>query len=164
MYIFLVELWYLYCNQQICTWVVIAENIFKFIHNVMRILTVKAFHPVKVLAWGTRSTLLIICEWNPPVKGPHKGPAMRSFDFYLLLVWIIIWKNSQVAVDLRRHDPHVTLMGRTEMWYWRAKKCGINVQWYGSYPYGTPAEGTAHNVYIWVQLITATDHYTHICM
>ena len=63
---------------------------------------------------GNISALLAICAGNSPVPGefPAQRPVTRSFDVYLICVWINGWVNNREAGDLRPYRAHydVTVM------------------------------------------------------
>ena len=52
--------------------------------------------------------LLAICAGNSPVPGefPAQRPVTRSFDVFLICVWINDWINNREAGDLRRYRTH----------------------------------------------------------
>ena len=56
----------------------------------------------------TFSALLAICAGNSPVPGefPAQRPVTRSFDVFLICVWIIDWVNNRETGDLRRQRGH----------------------------------------------------------
>ena len=56
----------------------------------------------------TFSALLAICAGNSPVPGefPAQRPVTRSFDVFLICVWINGWVNNRKAGDLRRYRAH----------------------------------------------------------
>ena len=56
----------------------------------------------------TFSALLAICAGNSPVPGefPTQRPVTRSFDIFLICVWINGWVNNRETGDLRRHRAH----------------------------------------------------------
>ena len=72
----------------------------------------------------TFSALLAICAGNSPVPGefPTQRPVTRSFDVYLIWVWINGWVNNREAGDLRRYRAHcdvIVMMKRrrlTSVW------------------------------------------------
>ena len=55
------------------------------------------------------STLLALCEGNPPVIGgfPSQGPVMQTFDVSFAVSWTWCWTNIWIDKDLRWHDTHV---------------------------------------------------------
>ena len=69
------------------------------------------------------STLLALCEGNPPVMGgfPHtKGLSVQGFNVALKFAWAWSWANDQVADDMRRHDTHVmSLQCVWQIWNWK---------------------------------------------
>ena len=56
----------------------------------------------------TFSALLAICAGNSPVTGefPTQRPVTRSFDDFLICVWINGWENNREASDLRCYRTH----------------------------------------------------------
>ena len=56
----------------------------------------------------TFSALLAICVGNSPVPGefPAQRPVTRSFDVFLISIWINDWVNDREAGDLRRYRGH----------------------------------------------------------
>ena len=56
----------------------------------------------------TFSTVLSLCEGNPPVTDgfPHKGQWRRALMFSLICAWTNGWANNQDAGDLRYHRDH----------------------------------------------------------
>ena len=66
----------------------------------------------------TLSALLAICAGNSPVPGefPSQRPVTRSFDVFLICVWINGWVNNREAGNLRRYRAHydVTVLGYPE--------------------------------------------------
>ena len=56
----------------------------------------------------TFSALLAICAGNSPVTGefPAQRPVTRSFDVFLIGVWINGWVNNREAGDLKRYRAH----------------------------------------------------------
>ena len=54
----------------------------------------------------TFSALLAICAGNSPVTAefPAQRPVTRSFDVFLICVWINDWANNREAGDFRRHS------------------------------------------------------------
>ena len=80
-------------------------------------------------AWGlhhmeTFSTLLALCEGNPPVTGgfPLQRPVTQSFDVFC--TWTNTWANNWDAGDLRCHHGHydVTAMSydqNTQLTHWQ---------------------------------------------
>ena len=56
----------------------------------------------------TFSALLAIYVGNSPVPGefPAHRPVTRSFDIFLICVWINGWVNNREAGDLRRYRAH----------------------------------------------------------
>ena len=62
----------------------------------------------------TFSALLAISAENSPVPGefPTQRPVTRSFDVFLICVWINGWVNNGEAGDLRGYRAHydVTVM------------------------------------------------------
>ena len=77
------------------------------------------------------SALLAICVENSPATGelPAQRPVTRSFDVFLICVWINGWVNNREAGDFRRYRAHydVTVMWSKKqshktlphnIWYW----------------------------------------------
>ena len=56
----------------------------------------------------TFSALLAICAGNSPVSGefPAQRPVTRSFDTFLMCVWIYGYVNNREAGDLRHYRAH----------------------------------------------------------
>ena len=82
--------------------------------------TVTKFH-VDIIKWKFLTSLLSLCERNPPVTDglPHEASVTQSFDvFFMKCAWTNNWVNSGVAGDLRRHDTHCDI---TVIWLnqWR---------------------------------------------
>ena len=57
----------------------------------------------------TFSYLLALCEANPPVADGFPSQRASNVGFHVLfdVSFTISWTNSQMASDLRHHDPHV---------------------------------------------------------
>ena len=57
----------------------------------------------------TFSALLALCAGNSPVRGefPAQRPVTRSFDVFLMCVWINAWVNNAEAGELRRYRAHI---------------------------------------------------------
>ena len=56
----------------------------------------------------TFSTLLALCEGNPPVTGgfPSQRPVTQSFDIFFDVRLKKGWANNRGTSDLRRHRAH----------------------------------------------------------
>ena len=80
---------------------------------------------------GKFSALLTTCARNSPVTGefPSQRPVTRSFDVFLICVWINGWVNNDEAGDLthRRYHYDVKVMDLSGIcpnsagsphWYW----------------------------------------------
>ena len=72
-----------------------------------------------VVSWWRRqmetfSSLLALCEGNPPVTGgfPSQRPVTRGFGVFFDVQWTNDWTHSPDAGDLWRHYAHcdVTVM------------------------------------------------------
>ena len=72
----------------------------------------------------TFSTLLALCEVNPPVTDgfPSQRPVTRSLDVFIICVWTNGWANNRDAGDLTCHRTHydVTVMVFVFccVWFW----------------------------------------------
>ena len=92
-----------------------------------------SYRPIADVLWRrwrhdveTLSALLALCEGNPPVNSPHKGPIMRDSDvsFFITLkkssivelsvIWdatTFVWRHSNVTVlcisQLITLNPHI---------------------------------------------------------
>ena len=73
----------------------------------------------QVISWWryqmeTFSTLLSLCEGNPPVIGgsPHKGQWSRVLMFSLICAWTNNWTNNQDAGDFKCYHAYydITVM------------------------------------------------------
>ena len=62
----------------------------------------------------TFSSLLALCDGNPPVTGgfPSQKPVTRIYDVPLICAWANGWAKTRDSGDLKRHRAHydVTLM------------------------------------------------------
>ena len=71
----------------------------------------------------TFSALLAICAGNSPIPGefPAQTPVTRSFNVFLIWVWINGWENNGEAGDLRRYRIQYDVIGmkpfQTDWWY-----------------------------------------------
>ena len=100
-------------NVFVRLWLNIAALQQKPIHTMMTQFPVDFYHKVLVIenfdTWRhqieTFSTLLALCEGNPPVIGefPSQRPVMRSFGVYLICAWTNGWANDPDAGNLRRN-------------------------------------------------------------
>ena len=65
------------------------------------------------------SALLADCVGNSPVPGefPSQRPATRSFDVFLICVWINGWVNNREAGDLRRYRAHYAVIVKDDYTY-----------------------------------------------
>ena len=82
----------------------------------------------------TFSALLTICAGNSPVAGefPAQRPVTRSFDIFLICVWINGWVNNREAGDLRCYRTYydVTVMNyRTSYITLKIKVLLCNFPW-----------------------------------
>ena len=68
----------------------------------------------------TLSTLLALCEGNPPMTGgfPSQRASNAELIFAFLLAWTNCWENTQVACDLRCHDAELTSQERRDLYPW----------------------------------------------
>ena len=70
----------------------------------------------EIMRWKKLSTLLALCEGNPPVTGgsPHKGPVMQSSGiFFVPSLNKLLNKQlsyQQVTSDMRYHDAHMSTL------------------------------------------------------
>ena len=66
------------------------------------------------------SALLAICAGNSPIPGefPAQRPVTRSFDVFLICVWINGWENNRKAGGLRRHHAHYDVIVMSSELYW----------------------------------------------
>ena len=77
----------------------------------------------------TFPALLSLCAGNAPVTGefPAQRPVTRSFNVFLICLWINDWVNNREAGDLRHHCAHyeVTVM------YIEVRRClSLSLLWF----------------------------------
>ena len=90
-----------------------SETSFLFCHFCILCNSLLIFIESACLPWWrhqmeTFSALLAIYAGNSPVPGefPAQRPVTRSFDIFLIWVWMNWWVNKREAGDLRRHCAH----------------------------------------------------------
>ena len=68
------------------------------------------------------STLLVLCEGNPPVTGgfPSQKTSNEELSCFpsLVLAWTSCWTDSRVASNLRCHAAYVTSLYHLNMFMW----------------------------------------------
>ena len=87
-----------------------------------------------VMVWKPFFALLALCEGNPLVVGgfSHKGPAMQSFDFFVVSVKKLFNKQLGAMTPMWRHCNVARRDGDRWDQRWTNKSCNSRIRtgWY----------------------------------